>query len=63
MMSKYLCDTLGRYPTSEILYGVSDHKSIVLQLDFGKIYVYYPFNFNHYWLEDTKFCTMFFEKW
>ena len=42
---------------------VSDHKVVILQIDFDKSLVKYPFKFNSIWLEDQQICNLVKEQW
>ena len=62
-MAENLCDALGNCRTWSHALGISDHKEIILQLDFDKRRSIYSFKFNPIWLEDNSLCDMVKEKW
>ena len=62
-MSKSLCDAFGRFRCWNYSSGVSDHKAIVLQLDFELGKVMYPFKFNATWLENVDFISLIKKQW
>ena len=43
--------------------GISDHKVVLLQIDFDGSLAKYLFKFNPIWLEDQIFCDFFREQW
>ena len=62
-MLECLCDDFGRYISWAYATGSSDHKAILLELDFDKDLVHYPFKFNHVWIADKYFCTFVQDSW
>ena len=61
-MFEDLCDFFGNYRTWSHSLGFSNHKAILVQNDFDKSRVKYPFKFNPIFLEDKRFCDFVREK-
>ena len=51
IIAKYLSTTVGQYRIWYLASGLSDHKLIILQLNFEDKTCFYPFKFNHTLLE------------
>ena len=62
-MAENICEKLGRYRSWSHATGVSNHKVVVLQLDFDRDFCHYQFNFNHTWLLDEDFNDLVVKKW
>ena len=45
-MVEDLCEEFGRYKTWDYSTNISDHKDIMIELDFDRDLVYYPLKFN-----------------
>ena len=63
LMENDLCEDFGKFRTWAYSLGISNHKEIILQIDFDKNVVNYPFKFNPIWLEDQLFCEFFKDRW
>lgn len=62
-MFESLCDSIGRYRSWTYFVGISDHKAVILQLDFNVSFNHYPFKFNPIWLGDSNFCDLVRKEW
>ena len=62
-MSDSLCDLLGKYRSWNLSTGSSDHKAIILQLDFDRGKFHYPFKFNPTWLLEDDFNALVSDQW
>ena len=60
-MAETLCGLMGKYRSWNNSTGFSDHKSIILQLDFYHGLVPYSFKFNPTWLLEDEFNTLVME--
>lgn len=49
---------IGRYRSWAAAYGISNHKTIFLQLDLEFSPSIYPFKFNKTWLDEKEFCEL-----
>ena len=63
MLAEDLCEYFGKYRTWSHSLGFSDHKAVLLQIDFDKSLTKYPFKFNPIWLEDQQFCDFVRVQW
>ena len=63
LMFENLWNVLGRFKPWAYSIGVSNHKALVPQLDFGNPISHYPFKFNHTWIEEQSFCDLVRKKW
>lgn len=62
-MSEALCEKVGKYRSWHQSTGISDHRAIILQVEFERVPVVYPFNFNPKWLTEEHFCTLVKNMW
>ena len=58
-----MCVSLGRYRSWHYSSGCSDHRSIILQLDFNLSKALYPFKFNPTWLSVVDFNSLVTTEW
>ena len=63
LMAEDICEDFGKFRTWAYSLGISNHKEIILQIDFNKNVVNYPFKFNQICLEDQLFCEFVKERW
>lgn len=62
-MADSFCNQLGRFCSWNYSFGFSDHKAIVLQLDFDQGFIFYPFKFNPTWLIEDDCNKLVVEQW
>ena len=62
-MSNALCEKIGHFRCWHYSTRVSDHKVVVLQLDFDLHKVCYPFKFNSSWLAVEDFNSLITSQW
>lgn len=58
-----LCESLGNFKTCHHSNGVSDHWVVILQMDFDRAFIIYPFKFNPTWLSDEEFNVLIRKEW
>ena len=63
LLDENLCDDFGKYRSWSYSMGISNHKAIILLIDFDKKIVKFPFKFNSIWLEETYFCEFVKKQW
>ena len=59
LLYKDICDDFGKYRNWSNSLGFCDHKVVLLQIDFDKSLVKYPFKFNLIWIEDQQLFNFF----
>ena len=62
-LAEDLCENFGKFRSWSHSLGISDHKVVLLQIEFDKSLVKYPFKFNPIWLEDHLLCDFVKEQW
>lgn len=63
LWQSFFCDSIGRFRSWHYSTGASDHKVVILQLDFASAKTQYPFKFNPYWLVDGDFNAIVNTQW
>lgn len=54
---------IGHYRLWVVAYGISNHKTIFLQLDLEFSPSRYPFKFNKTWMDEKDLCELVQQKW